>query len=60
MAQIDCNQIPQVQLDILSRTLLTAIEAFYSDANNVSRYEEWLESEEGKAYIQRNKNKTRT
>ena len=46
---IECEQIPKIQLDILSRTLLAAMERFYSDPDNQRRYEEWLRGEEGQA-----------
>lgn len=47
------DKIPQIQFDTLSRTLLSAMERFYSNIENRSRFEEWKQSEEGKAYIQR-------
>lgn len=50
---IECEQIPKIQLDILSRTLLAAMERFYSNPDNVRRYEEWLRGEEGQAYVSR-------
>ena len=50
---IECEQIPQIQLDILSRTLLAAMERFYSDPANLRRFEEWLDSEDGKAHVSR-------
>jgi len=50
---IECEQIPKIQLDILSRTLLAAMERFYSDPDNLSRFEEWLRGEEGRAYVSR-------
>lgn len=56
---IDCEQIPKIQLDILSRTLLAAMERFYSDSENLHRFEEWLKSEEGQAYIQQQEAKNR-
>lgn len=56
---IDFEQIPKIQLDILCRTLLSAMERFYADPENLRRFEEWLESEEGKAYIQRQEAKQR-
>ena len=40
--KIDCTQIPRVQMDILCRTLLAGIERFYSDPENLRRYEAWL------------------
>ena len=40
--KIDCTQIPRVQMDILCRTLLAGIERFYSDPENLRRYEVWL------------------
>lgn len=55
---IDCEQIPKIQLDILSRTLLAAMERFYSDPVNLNRYEEWLRGEEGQAYVKRNSPQT--
>lgn len=51
---IECQQIPQIQLDILSRTLLAAMDRFYADPANHARYEAWLQSEEGEAYVRRN------
>lgn len=50
---IECEQIPKIQLDILSRTLLAAMERFYSDPDNLKRFEEWLCGEEGQAYVSR-------
>lgn len=50
---IDCKQIPKIQLDILSQTLLSALERFYSDPENLSRFDEWLHGEEGQAYVNR-------
>lgn len=50
---IECEQIPKIQLDILSRTLLAAMERFYSDPDNLKRCEEWLRGEEGQAYVRR-------
>lgn len=50
---IKCEQIPKIQLDILSRTLLAAMERFYSDPYNQRRFEEWLRGEEGQAYVNR-------
>lgn len=48
--KIDCTQIPKAQMDSLCRTLLASIERFYSDPDNLRRYEEWLKKckEEGK------------
>lgn len=47
------DNISQIQLDILCCTLLSAIERFYSNPDNVTRFEEWKQSAEGKAYLQR-------
>lgn len=51
--------IPKIQLDILSRTLLAAMERFYSNPHNLRRYEEWRVSDEGRAYVKRQEAKTR-
>jgi hypothetical protein len=50
--KIDCSQISKVQMDSLCRTLLAGIERFYSDEENVRRYEAWLQrcKEAGKDY----------
>lgn len=50
---IECEQIPKIQLDILSRTLLAAMDRFYSDPVNQRRFEEWLRGEDGRAYMSR-------
>ena len=50
---IDCKQIPKIQLNILSQTLLSALERFYSDPENLSRFDEWLHGEEGQSYVNR-------
>lgn len=52
--------VPKIQLDILSQTLLAAMERFYSDPDNLSRFEEWLQSEEGEAYVRRTSAQTAT
>lgn len=53
MAYIIDEKIPKIQIDILSRTLLTAMERFYSDPDNLRRFEEWKQSEEGRTCIKR-------
>lgn len=50
---IDCTQIPKVEANILSRTLLDAMTRFYKSAANQRRFEAWLASAEGQAYISR-------
>ena len=45
--------IPKIQLDILSRTLLSAMERFYAAPDNRARFEEWKQSKEGKEYLKR-------
>lgn len=54
--KIDCAQIPRVEVNNLCRTLLTAIERFYDDPENRSRFEVWQQKrmEEGKTYEQPN------
>lgn len=51
--KIDCTQIPQVEMDILCRTLLAGVERFYADPENLRRFYEWLNGEEGQAYAAR-------
>ena len=50
VSKIDCEQIPKFELEILSRTLLTAIELFFSNPDNLKGYEAWLQTEEGQYY----------
>ncbi len=52
------HNIEKIQLDILSHTLLAAMERFYSDPNNLKRFEEWLLGEEGQAYVSRHTSQT--
>lgn len=59
MICIEYDQIPRIQVNILSRTLLAAMKRFYSDSDNLRRFEEWKQSEEGKAYVSRQEAKTR-
>lgn len=42
--------MPRVQLEILSRTLLAAIDLFFSDPDNLNGYEKWLQTEEGQHF----------
>lgn len=41
-AVIDCKQIPHIEMDILSRTLLAAMRSFYADPKNQKSFAEWL------------------
>lgn len=50
---IECDQIKRIQLDSLSRTILTAVKSFYEDPDNLSRFEAWKKSEDGQAYCSR-------
>lgn len=43
------------QMDTLGRALLSALERFYSDPDNVSRFEAWMMGPEGVAYAERQK-----
>ena len=42
--KIDVSRIPAIEVKILSRTLLEAVERFYSDPENCRRFEEWQKS----------------
>lgn len=43
--------IPKIQLDILSRTILSSMERFYAVPDNRARFEEWKQSKEGQEYL---------
>lgn len=49
--KIDYTKIPPIELKILCRTFVTAIEEFYDDPKNRERFEQWQKnrSEEVKA-----------
>lgn len=40
--RIDTSQIPAVEVQILSSTVLKSVEAFYENPENQRRFEEWL------------------
>lgn len=42
--KIDVSQIPEWQMNRLCRTLLDACKRYYSDPENVRKYEEWKAS----------------
>ena len=46
--EIDVNQISPYQMRLLCKTLLDACHKFYSDPENVKKYEEWKRSKEEK------------
>lgn len=48
--KIDSDQIPKVELEILGRTLLAAIDLFFSNPDNLNGYEKWLQTEEGQHF----------
>ena len=48
--KIEVSRIPAIEVKILSRTLLEAVERFYSDPENCRRFEEWQKSKEMKGH----------
>ena len=44
--KIDVSRIPAIEVKILCRTLLDAVERFYSDPENCRRFEAWRQSKE--------------
>lgn len=43
-SKIDVSQIPEWQMNQLCRTLLDACKRYYSDPENVRKYEKWKAS----------------
>lgn len=43
-SKIDVSQIPEWQMNRLCRTLLDACKRYYSDPENVRKYEKWKAS----------------
>lgn len=39
--KIDCAKIPPIELKILCKTFVAAIEKFYDDPKNRERFEQW-------------------
>lgn len=44
--EIDVNQIPPYQIRLLCKTILEACQKFYSNPENIKKYEEWKRSKE--------------
>lgn len=44
---IDTSQIPAVEVQILSATVLKSAQAFYENPENQRRFEEWLKQRNG-------------
>ena len=44
--EIDINQIPPYQMRLLCKTILEASQKYYSDPENVKKYEEWKRAKE--------------
>lgn len=47
--RIDTSQIPTVEVQILSATVLKSVQAFYEDPENVRRFEAWRAAREKEA-----------
>lgn len=41
MAQININDIPESDINVMARGLIQSITAFYEDPENVRRFQEW-------------------
>ena len=41
MIQININEIPDSDMNVMARGLLAAIAAFYDDPENMRRFREW-------------------
>lgn len=44
---IDTSQIPAIEVQILSATVLGAVQRFYEDPENMRRFEEWRNQRNG-------------
>lgn len=51
--RIDTSQIPAVEVQILSATVLKSVQAFYENPENQRRFEEWLNQRNGGKTIDR-------
>lgn len=48
MVQININAIPESDMNVMARGLLTTITAFYDDPDNMRRFQEWERKQEKK------------
>lgn len=39
--KIDCEAIPALQMNLLSQAILEATKAYFSEPENLQRFEEW-------------------
>lgn len=51
MVQININAIPESDMNVMARGLLTTITAFYNDSDNMRRFQEWERQQENKKRI---------
>lgn len=47
--RFDISQIPAIEIQLLSATILEAAQRFYEDPENVRRFEEWRTAREKEA-----------
>lgn len=47
---IDTSQIPAIEMQLLSETILEAAQRFYEDPENVRRFEAWRTAREKEAF----------
>lgn len=46
--QINTDQVPAADMQILSATFLSAVRVFYSDPQNIEKFEKWRQQRTGK------------
>lgn len=46
--QIDISLIPAVDKQVMSATFLSAVQIFYSNPQNIEKFEEWKRQRSGK------------
>ncbi len=49
MSQIDINKVPESDLNVMARSLITSVTAFFEDPENQRKFEEWQRQQKQKA-----------
>ena len=48
MVQININAIPESDINVMARSLITSITVFYEDPENMKKFQEWEKQQKQK------------
>lgn len=46
MVQVNINEIPESDMNVMARSLITSVTAFFDDPENRRKFEEWEQQQE--------------